>query len=60
VWGCAIGSVMVTIPTGKASVSDEQVLQRQMDLPCRLVAWDRAVIACVCSDAISRPAGGQG
>jgi hypothetical protein len=41
-------------PDRKASVSDEQLLQRQPDLPRRLVDWDRAVIACVCSDAISR------
>ena len=51
-WGCAVGSVMVTIPTGKASVSDEQLLQRQPDLPCRLVDRDQAVAACACSDAI--------
>jgi hypothetical protein len=47
-------------PDRKASVCDEQLLQRQPDLPCRLVDWDLAVIACVCSNAISPPAGGQG
>src|SRR6185436_3038591 len=39
----------------KASVCDEQLLQRQPDLPSRLVDWDLAVIACVCSKAISPP-----
>jgi hypothetical protein len=47
-------------PDRKASVCDEQLLQRQPDLPCRLVDWDLAVIACVCSNAISPPAGGRG
>ena len=45
-------------PDRKASVCDEQLLQRQPDLPSRFVDWDLAVIACVCSKAISPPAGG--
>jgi hypothetical protein len=55
--GCATGSAMVTVPTGRVSVSDEQYLQWQPNLPCRLVFRDQAVAACVCSDAINQPAG---
>ena len=29
-------------PDSKASVCDEQQLQRQPDVPCRLVDWDRS------------------
>ena len=55
--GCATGSVMVTVATGGVSVSAEQNLQWQPNLPCRLVFRDQAVAACVCSDAISELAG---
>jgi len=42
-------------------VFDEQLQpHRQPDLPRCLVHRERAVTACVCSDATGRPAGGQG